>query len=249
MLKLIKAGKLLAVSGVVLLSSLIPAASASATATATNTDTCYAGRVDTVTKGQDSFKTVWNDDNTFTITVATPLKQKMQFFVSDYVLTSPDYKGGCFKRDASFGTYPQTWYKTETVVLDKGFSGTKTVSVELPTTCENVQVDLYWGKTDSYSGVLPLNSTVDVNGHDKYGYIQGNIMQTAKNPACQPGQGGGETPPVVVTPTPTPAAPVATPAAPTLVDTGLKVSLVSILAAVTAAAAVFVGTRRTKVSE
>lgn len=243
-------GKTLVVGALVLLSSLAFTGTVHAAATAANTNTCYAGNPVAVVKGQNSFSATWNGDNTFTITAAKPLASNVQLFASDYVLTSPDYKGGCFSHDASTGTSPQTWFKTETIVLNKGFVGSKTVTVALPTTCENVQADLYWGKADSENGIMPLNDTVTSAGHDQYGYIVGNIMQTALNPACKPGQ-GSETP---STPTPTtpvtPVTPVVAVApAATLVDTGVKVSLVSIIASITAAAAIFVGTRRTKVTK
>lgn len=248
MLKLTNARKGILLAVALPLSTLMVApASAATTATIVpNTTACWAGVVTTTQKG-NTFQAKWNNDNTFTLTVTQPMTRDVTLYISDYKLTSPDYKGGCFSTDAKSGTYPQTWVNTSTVTLPKDFSGTKTVSVELPATCENVQVDLYSG--DAYG--KPLNSTVTKAGHNNYGYIAGNIMLSEKNPACQPGRGGEEptptptpTPETPVTPTSAPAAVTTAPAA-TLVDTGINVWVISALAALTASTAAFIATRRT----
>jgi hypothetical protein len=254
-------GKMIVATGAILFSTLIPSFGVAAAATTTptvvpNTNTCYSGTpisstYDTSSK-QGSFTATWNDDNTFTVKVTTPLTKNVTVYVSDYILTSSLYQGGCFSRDAATGTYPQTWFKTETYTLAKNFVGTKTLSVDLPTTCANLQVDLYYGKADSSLGMVPLNDSVTQKGHDDYNFITGNIMATANNPACAPGK-GSETPVTPVTPV-TPTTPqvlstsTTTPAtaavADQLTDTGLNIWVTSLLAAATMASAIFVATRK-----
>jgi hypothetical protein len=252
MSKVFTTAKLAVATGAVLASTLFMSFGVATAATATtsvvpNTNTCYAGTpvtstYDTSYGNNSTFVATWNDDNTFTVTAAKPLTKKVQLFVSDYFLTSAAYKGGCFSRDVTAGTTPQTWNATQTYTLAKGWTGTQTLSVALPTTCANVQVDLYTGKVDSTQGIVPLNGTVDSNGHDAYGYIAGNIMMTAKNPACAPTT--PVTPVVPVTPT-TPQVLAASTTAPAqLSDTGLNIWVTSLLAVATIAGAVFVARKR-----
>jgi hypothetical protein len=200
--------------------------------------------------------TTWNGGDTFTIKTknGAPLCNDLTLYGSSYVLTNPAYKGGLF---GAPGSYPQSLFKTVTTTLPKDKKDLK-VTVTVPLSpCGNQQVDLYYG---------PEIKTVGAAGHGSQ-YINGNIITPFNKTTCTPGQGGGPTPPVTppITPTPTttttptpPAvvasattvAPVATVApAATLSDTGTNTTVTSLLASAFIAAAAFVVSRRTKVSE
>lgn len=215
----------------------IPASlvSAASTTFVPNTQTCTSNPAVQHPSGS-TFTVVWNHDNTFTINVTVAPTSDVQLFASSYHLTNPAYAGGCFVYDSA--TSPQTYDdNTQTITIAKGFTGTKTVTVVLPTTCYNEQVDLYYGQNGQ-----PLNDTVGGRGHDNYGYIAGNIMLTSLNPACNP----QPVTPVTTTTPSTPQVLGASTTQPSLVDTGLKVSMVSVLAFLTLASALFVATRRVK---
>jgi hypothetical protein len=254
MVKLAKASKSVAVGAVLATSLLMPVRIASADTSSTlvpNTQVCGAGTVNInnyYTHG-GAFAVKWNSDNTFTITVTKALPAEVDMFASSYHLTNPNYAGGCFRYNSV--TSPQEWdSNTQVVSLPQDFVGTKTVTVVLPETCYNEQVDLYFGR--NIDGVMsPLNGQVGGRGHDAYNWIAGNIMLTANNPACIGGKGGGPTTPPT-TPT-TPETPVVvTPAAvvtPTLTNTGLNIRLTSVIAAAFIVAAGYVFSRRSKASE
>jgi len=250
MVKLTNVSKSVAV-GVLLASSLLmPTRIAAADTSSTlvpNTKVCGTGTVNInnyYTYG-GSFAVKWNSDNTFTITVAKALPAEVDMFASSYHLTNPDYAGGCFQYNSV--TSPQDWdNNTQIVSLPQSFVGTKTVTVVLPETCYNEQVDLYFGR--NIDGVMsPLNGQVGGRGHDAYNWISGNIMLTEKNPACVGGKGGGPTTPTTPE-TPGVVAP-ATVVTPTLTNTGLNVRLTSVIAAAFIVAAGYVFTRRAKVRE
>lgn len=184
----------------------------------------------------DGLKVVWDGAGTFEITPTHPLQQDVTLYLSDYILTNPNYDGGCFSHDASHGTFPQTMYKSQTVTIPAGTCKTITVTIPLPDACNNVQVDLYRG---------PELTTVGQAGHDNNGFISGGIVKTDATPACPTpptgGKGGGmPTPPVTTTAQPTP------PSKPTalLTDTGANTAVTSALAGLLMGAALFVSRRR-----
>jgi hypothetical protein len=194
--------------------------------------------------------TTWNGGDTFTIKTknGAPLCNDLTLYGSSYVLTNPAYAGGLF---GAPGSYPQSLYKTVTTTLPKDKKDLK-VTVTVPLSpCGNQQVDLYYG---------PEIKTVGAAGHGSQ-YINGNIITPFNKTTCTPGQGGGPTTtgttPGTPTTTSTPVAP-STPAveaastvAPvaTLSDTGTSTVATSVLASALIAAAAFVVSRRTKVSE
>jgi hypothetical protein len=189
-------------------------------------------------KHDGTYTVQWHSDNTFTINVIVAPTTDIKLYASSYHLTNPAYAGGCFQYNSA--TSPQTYDgNTQVVILPAGQTGTRTVTVQLPSTCYNEQVDLYYGDAEGN----PLNGEVGGRGHDAYGYVSGSIMLTALNPACQGGKGGGST-----TPT-TPTAHAAVAPAATLVDTGANTGVTSILAGALIAAALFVATRRTAISK
>jgi LPXTG-motif cell wall-anchored protein len=220
------------VIGLVMLGSTAAVTTAPAHAITTPPAQCGSG------SGDATLSVVWNGSDTFTVTPKSPLKNDVKLFASSYILTNPDFKNVCFTYDPAFGTSPQVVFKTVVTVLPKGMSpyDTKVITVPMPDKCNNVQVDLYYGKDGQEL------TTVGQYGHDGYGNLAGNIVQPFSTTKCEVGR-GSETPttPQVLAAT--------TVAKPELANTGTQTLVTSIVAGLLIALSAVVATRRATVKE
>jgi hypothetical protein len=175
---------------------------------------------------RDNLHFEWSDLGTVTVRTKhhAPLCDDVTVYFSSYSLPDTYDKTGIFD-DSSI---PQQLFASVSAVLLKGTSGEQTLAVDVPNACTSYQLDLYYA---------PEIVEVTGAGHGSQ-LIYGNITSsTVTDCTVQPGKGGGDTPPPVVTPPPvippvvsTP--PVVTPAAPvgTLSDTGTEAWLTTALA-------------------
>lgn len=140
---------------------------------ATTTSTCVDGSV------RSNLAVTWNSNSN--VTVATvgnkPLCNDVTVFFSSY--TMPDnYNGKPFTNNPTAS--PQTIFGNATAVLKKGETKATTMAIELPESCKNIQVDVYYA---------PKIETVGPKGHANQ-YITGKIINKTQA-ECTP-----ETPPV-----------------------------------------------------
>ncbi|MFZ1250445.1 MAG: LPXTG cell wall anchor domain-containing protein [Candidatus Microsaccharimonas sp.] len=141
----------------------------------------------------------WVSNNHVTIKTkdAAPLCDDVTIFFSSYVMPS-NYNGQGFYGNPT--AYPQYKFSSDLVTLTKGTDGSSELKVELPVSCHNVQLDVYYG---------PEIETVGSNGHGTQN-IESRVLLS--DGPCDNGNGnGGGEPTTPVTPvTPTPTTPVVT---------------------------------------
>jgi hypothetical protein len=127
-----------------------------------------------------------------------PLCNDVHIYFSSYIM--PDnYDGTGFYGNPT--AYPQTLFSSADAVLTKDTDGNVDLTINLPDSCKNVQVDVYYA---------PEITAVGPNGHGTQNILSNIYMSTAcpvvVTPPVTPGMGGGTpTPPVeppVVAPTP-----------------------------------------------
>ncbi len=142
-------------------------------ANATDTSTCVDGSV------RSNLSVTWNSNSNVTVKTASnkPLCNDVTVFFSSY--TMPDnYNGQPFMHNPTAS--PQTIFGNATAVLKKGEAKATTMAIEMPKSCKNIQVDVYYA---------PKIETVGSNGHGEQ-YISGKIINKTQT-ECTP-----ETPPV-----------------------------------------------------
>lgn len=140
---------------------------------ATNTSTCVDGSI------RSNLSVTWNSNSNVTVKTANnkPLCNDVTVFFSSY--TMPDnYNGQPFMHNPTAS--PQTIFGNATAVLKKGEAKATTMAIEMPKSCKNIQVDVYYA---------PKIETVGSNGHGEQ-YISGKIIKKTQA-ECTP-----ETPPV-----------------------------------------------------
>lgn len=181
-----------------------------ATAAATTQSTCVDG-----TK-RSNLSVTWNANDSVTVKTVgdKALCADTKLYFSSY--TMPDnYDGTGFGGPTS---YPQQLLKTETAVLKAGTNGKTTMTVKIPESCKNMQIDLYYG---------PEITVVTAAGHGAQ-YISGKVLSKTTSTCAV-------VPPVVPqeeAQTPATPAPVVVVAAPvtTLPSTGMGAGMVLALA-------------------
>ena len=137
-------------------------------ANATNTSTCVDGSL------RSNLVVTWKSNSNVTVATANnkPLCNDVTLFFSSY--TMPDnYNGQPFTHNPTAS--PQTIFGNATAVLKKGEAKATTMAIELPESCKNIQVDVYYA---------PKIETVGSNGHGNQ-YISGKIIKKAQN-ECTP---------------------------------------------------------------
>ena len=155
---------LVAVTGIVAY-----AAPASHATTATTASTCVDGSV------QSNLVVTWKTNGS--VTVATkgnkPVCNDVTLFFSSY--TMPDnYNGQPFMHNPTAS--PQTIFDNATAVMKKGEEAkTVAMNINLPESCKNIQVDVYYA---------PKIETVGTNGHGEQ-YISGKIINKTQG-ECAP---------------------------------------------------------------
>ncbi len=141
---------------------------AAPSASATNQSTCVDGNV------RANLSVTWNTNGN--VTVGTKdnkmLCNDVTLFFSSY--TMPDnYNGQPFMHNPTAS--PQTIFGNATAVLKKGEAKTVAMAINLPESCKNIQVDVYYA---------PKIETVGSNGHGNQ-YISGKIINKTQN-ECTP---------------------------------------------------------------
>ncbi len=120
----------------------------------------------------------WNTNGNVTVGTKSdqPLCDDVNVFFSSY--TMPDnYNGKPFANNPTAS--PQTIFDNTSVVMKKGENKKITLKINLPESCKNTQVDVYYA---------PKIETVTSKGHGNQ-YISGKIISKTQN-ECTP-----ETPP------------------------------------------------------
>lgn len=194
----------------------VTAAAPSAHAT-NQSSTCVDGSV------RSNLTVAWNSNSN--VTVGTkgdkPLCNDVNIFFSSY--TMPDnYNGQPFTGNPTAN--PQTIFDNSSIVMKKGESKKVTLTIKLPESCKNIQVDVYYA---------PKIEVVGPKGHANQ-YISGKIIKKTVD-TCTP-----ETPPTTPeVPTPeaqtpeTPAPEVTVPETVTeMPKTGMEVSATAVIGTV-----------------
>jgi hypothetical protein len=146
---------------------------------------------------QQNLTIIWlsNDHVTIKTKNGAPLCDDVTVFFSAYVMPY-NYDGQGFYGNPT--AYPQHKFSSDSVTLEKGTDGTAELKVELPVSCHNVQLDVYYG---------PEIETVGSNGHGTQNIESKVILSDG---TCENGNGSaGGTPSTPTTPV-TPAAPITT---------------------------------------
>lgn len=200
--------------------AIVTATAPSAHAT-NNPSICVDGSV------RSNLTVAWNSNSN--VTVGTkgdkPLCNDVNIFFSSY--TMPDnYNGQPFTGNPTAS--PQTIFGNTSVVMKKGENKKVTLAIDLPASCKNIQVDVYYA---------PKIETVTSKGHGNQ-YISGKIIKKTVD-TCTPET--PPTPPEVPTPeaqTPeTPAPEVTVPETVTeMPHTGMEVSATAVVGTVLSAA-------------
>lgn len=138
-----------------------------------NPSTCVDGSV------RSNLTVAWNTNGN--VTVGTkgdkPLCNDVNIFFSSYVM--PDnYNGGPFVGNPTAS--PQTIFDNTSVVMKKGENKKVNLKINLPESCKNTQVDVYYA---------PKIEVVTSKGHGNQ-YISGKIISKTQD-KCTP-----DTPPV-----------------------------------------------------
>lgn len=186
-----------------------------------NSSTCVDG------SARGNLTVAWNSNGN--VTVGTkgdkPLCNDVNVFFSSY--TMPDnYNGQPFTNNPTAS--PQAIFDNASVVMKKGENKNVTLKINLPASCKNTQVDVYYA---------PKIETVTSKGHGNQ-YISGKIISKTQN-ECTP-----ETPPTTPeVPTPeaetpeTPAPEVTIPETVTeMPKTGIEASATAVVGTVLSAA-------------
>jgi hypothetical protein len=169
---------LVAVTGIV--------AFAAPSAHATVASTCVDGSI------RSNLVVTWKNNSNVTVgTVSNkPLCNDVTLFFSSY--TMPDsYNGQPFMHNPTAS--PQTIFDNVTAVMKKGEAKTISLDINLPESCKNTQVDVYYA---------PKIETVGSNGHGNQ-YISGKIINKTQG-ECAPVTPEVPTPEAETPPTPAP---------------------------------------------
>jgi len=174
------------------------------------TEACIDGNA------RSSWDATWKGNDTITVTPKKALCKDTNVNFSSYVMPD-DYNGEPFSNNPT--ATPQTIFGHADAVAKKGSTTPITLSIKLPETCKNMQIDAYWG--EKVSNVTP-------KGHGTV--ISAKIIEKTSE-ACAPVTPETPATPVVVPETPvTPEAPaVETPAV--LPSTGPAESIMQLVGA------------------
>lgn len=152
---------------------------------------------------QQNLVVTYLTDSTVSIKTAngTPLCDDVTIYFSSYIMPA-NYDGkGFYNNDTS---YPQTQYSSTSTTLKKGTDGDSILSISLPSYCNNIQVDVYYG---------PEIKTVGVGGHGTQNILSQVYLSDG---SCEMGGGGVLAP---ITPEPPVTPPVVVPEEPVVEPT------------------------------
>lgn len=143
---------------------------------------CIDGRIQ-----QNLLTTIAGNKATVKTVGGKPLCEDVTVYFSSYTMPA-GYDGKGFFGNPT--AYPQDLFgASDSAVLKAGTDGAVLLTVGLPDSCENIQVDVYYG---------PEITLVGSNGHGTQNILSDVYLKDDSGCDEQPGQGGGEptTPPV-----------------------------------------------------
>lgn len=139
--------------------------------TSTPTETCVDGSV------KDNLVVTWQADDTVSVHTVdyAPLCSDVTVYFSSYILPA-NYNGQGFGGNPT--SYPQNIYSSVSGVLSAGTDGSQTLGLNLPDSCNNTQVDVYYA---------PELTIIGAAGHSNQ-YISGYIIPSTGTckPTCPP---------------------------------------------------------------